>query len=48
MKIYPLSRKDDPLAMDFVNATGKLVNTLMTEDYCYFEELAKLVNEEYE
>jgi hypothetical protein len=48
MKIYPLSRKDDPPAMDFVNATGKRVNTLMTEDYGYFEELAKLVNEEYE
>jgi hypothetical protein len=48
MKIYPLSKKDDPPAMDFVNATGKRVNTLMTEDYGYFEELAKLINEEYE
>jgi hypothetical protein len=43
-----LSKKDDPPAMDFVNATGKRVNTLMTEDYGYFEELAKLINEEYE
>ena len=34
--------------MDFANATGKRINTLMTEDYGYFEELAKLINEDYE
>ena len=38
-KMYPLSQKDNPPAMNFVNASGKLHSTIHRMDYGYWEEL---------
>jgi len=46
-KIYPLSKKDNPPAMEFPNGTGRAANMLYPQDYSYFEGLADFVNNEY-
>ena len=38
-RIYPLSKKDNPPKMNFVNASGKFVNTIHRMDYQIFEEM---------
>ena len=38
-KIYPLSKKDNPPAMTFVNTSGKFHNTIHRMDFGYWEEL---------
>jgi len=42
------ARKDDPPTMECLNGPDKPVNKLMREDHGFFEELARLINEEYE
>jgi hypothetical protein len=46
MKIYPLSRADDPPAMSFLNGSGKAIDTIFPDTYAYFESLAALVEKE--
>jgi hypothetical protein len=46
-KIYPLSMKDNPPAMEFPNGTGQPADMLYPQDYTYFEGLAEFVNTEY-
>jgi hypothetical protein len=46
IRIYPFSKKDDPPAMSFVEATGKPFDTTSPNDIRYFEMLADLVNHE--
>jgi hypothetical protein len=48
IRVYPLSRKDDPPQMNFVNAAGRTLDTIHPIDTRYFEDLAKLVAEEHE
>ena len=38
-KIYPLSQKENPPKMNFVNVSGKYHNTVHRMDYGYWEEL---------
>jgi hypothetical protein len=38
-RMYPLSRKDDPPPMNFVNVSGKFNNTIHRMDYGFWEEL---------
>ena len=38
-KIYPLSQKNNPPKMNFVNISGKFNNTIHRMDYGYWEEL---------
>ena len=38
-KIYPLSQKNNPPKMNFVNMSGKFNNTIHRMDYGYWEEL---------
>ncbi len=38
-RIYPLSRQDNPPAMNFVNASGKFTNTIHRMDFGYWEEI---------
>ena len=45
-KIYPLSKKDNPPAMTFVNASGKFHNTIHRMDYGYWEELNATIQAE--
>jgi hypothetical protein len=48
VRVYPLSRKDDPPPMSFVNAAGRTLDTIHPVDARYFEDLAKLVAEEHD
>ena len=45
-KIYPLSKKDNPPAMTFVNASGKFHSTIHRMDYNIFEEINEVVQVE--
>ncbi|SEW52828.1 DUF1254 domain-containing protein [Chitinophaga arvensicola] len=45
-KIYPLSAATNPPATSFVNGSGKEVNTIFSDNYHFFEDLAELISEE--
>lgn len=45
-RIYPLSQAGSPPQMAFVNGSGKEIDTLMTEDFQYFVDLADLIGRE--
>lgn len=45
-KIYPLSKKDNPPEMTFVNASGKPNNTIHRMDFGYWEELNAQIQDE--
>jgi hypothetical protein len=45
-RIYPLSQKDNPPKMTFVNASGKFFNTIHRMDYNIFEEINEVVQAE--
>ncbi len=45
-RIYPLSRKDNPPKINFVNASGKFMNTIHRMDYEIFEEINTVVQAE--
>jgi len=45
-KIYPLSKKDNPPAMTFVNASGKFHNTIHRMDFGYWDELNATIQAE--
>ena len=46
LKIYPLSKADNPPKMEFINATGKEFNTIHSNDYEFFEELHTVIDRE--
>ncbi len=46
LRVYPLSEKDNPPKMTFVNASGKFVNTIHRMDYKIFEEMNEVVQAE--
>jgi hypothetical protein len=45
-RIYPLSKKNSPPKMTFVNVSGKFVNTIHRMDYNIFEEINAVVQSE--
>lgn len=45
-RMYPLSKKDNPPKMKFVNISGKFDNTIHRMDYGYWEELNATVQTE--
>jgi hypothetical protein len=45
-RIYPLSQKENPPEMTFVNASGQSVNTIHRMDYHVFEEINEVVQAE--
>lgn len=45
-RIYPLSRKDNPPKMKFVNASGKVLNTIHRMDEHIFDEINDVVQAE--
>lgn len=45
-RIYPLSQKNSPPMMNFVNVSGKFNNTIHRMDYGFFEEVNQVVQEE--
>ena len=46
IKIYPLAKAPSPPPMEFLNGSGKTIDTLFPDNFRYFELLAKLVGEE--
>jgi hypothetical protein len=46
LKVYPLSKKDDQPAMEFINISGKEMNTVVKTDYAYWTKVHKLIQEE--
>lgn len=45
-RVYPLSKKSDPPAMNFIDASGVPHNTIHRMDYGYWEELHAAINRE--
>ena len=45
-KVYPLSRKDEPPQMTFINMSGKFNNTIHRMDYGFWEELNATIQKE--
>lgn len=46
LKVYPLSQKDKQPTMEFINASGKEMNTIVPADYSFYTKLHKLVQDE--
>ncbi|HVT89167.1 MAG TPA: DUF1254 domain-containing protein [Tepidisphaeraceae bacterium] len=46
IKIYSLAKKDNPPKMEFLNGSGKEVDTIHSDNFSFYEQLAQLVNEE--
>jgi hypothetical protein len=46
IKIYPLARASSPPTMEFMNGSGKSIDTLFPDNFRFFELLAMLVDEE--
>jgi len=46
LKIYPLSEKDNPKPMEFVNGTGKPFNTIHDNDFNFYRHVNDVIQEE--
>lgn len=46
LKIYPLSLKDNPTAMEFISGTGKSFNTIHDNDFNFYRHINDVIQEE--
>jgi len=46
LKVYPLASKDNPPKTEFINVSGKEMNTVLPNDYSFFEKLHDLIQGE--
>jgi hypothetical protein len=46
LKVYPLARVDDPPALESLNGSGQPIDTVHSDTIVFYEQLAKLVEEE--
>lgn len=46
LKVYPLSKMNSQPQMEFINVTGKEMNTIVPADYSFYTKLHQLVQEE--
>ena len=46
IKIYPLARRDDPPAMEFLNASGQTFNTIHANNAEFYEEVHTVIDRE--
>jgi hypothetical protein len=46
LKVYPLSTKGNPPKTEFINVSGKRMNTVLPNDYSFFEKLHDLIQDE--
>ena len=46
LKIYPLDRHDDPPPMEFINASGRVFNTIHANNVEFFDELYAVIDRE--
>jgi hypothetical protein len=44
--VYPLSRAENPPAMEFINVSGEEINTILPTDYTFFERINEVVQKE--
>lgn len=45
-KVYPLAMAKNPPPMKFINVSGRAFNTIHANDFSFFEEVARIVQEE--
>jgi len=48
LKVYPLDKASNPPKMEFINISGKEMNTVLPNDYSFYEKLHALVQQEPE
>jgi hypothetical protein len=46
LKVYPLAQASNPPKMEFINVSGKKMNTILPNDYTFFEKLHDLIQQE--
>jgi len=46
LKVYPLTKKDNPPKMKFINVSGRELNTVLPNDYSFYEKLHALIQDE--
>jgi hypothetical protein len=46
IEVYPLAKAADPPKMEFLNGSGKAIDTIHSDNFSFYESLAQLVNEE--
>ena len=46
LKIYPFDKKASPPETDFINGTGKIFNTIHSNDFSFFEEIHDVLSYE--
>jgi hypothetical protein len=46
LKVYPLAKKDNPPKMKFINVSGRELNTVLPNDYSFYEKLHALIQDE--
>jgi hypothetical protein len=46
LKVYPLAKASNPLAMEFINGSMKVFNTIHSSGYEFFEELHAVIDRE--
>lgn len=46
LKVYPLSQKNNPQAMEFINGSGATVNTVHDNDFNFYVHLNEVIQEE--
>ena len=46
LKIYPLSKKDNPPQMEFISGSGKSFNTIHSNDFSFYEHLNEIIQKE--
>jgi hypothetical protein len=46
LKIYPLAKKDNPPEMEFISGSAKAFNTVLPNDFSFYEQLNQLIQEE--
>jgi len=46
MRIYPYAQRNNPPATDFVNLSGKKINTVHANDFSFYEEMNAVIQKE--
>ena len=46
LKVYPLAKRDNTPTTEFINVSGKVMNTILPNDYSFFEKLHDLIQGE--
>ena len=47
LRVYPLSKKDNPPQMEYMSGSGKAFNTIHANDYSFYEHLHHIIDAEH-